>query len=132
MKISLQGTAAVDTQTLVILAVKADKAGYEHPLPLDVIAALDYDGTHIVCVRPALIPSASGRLNEDGTGIATFETTPTMPLPCEILTKLQGQKSPSKHMLSVQVQDYAGLEQLSGPTPKPELHAVDGQHRKLR
>lgn len=130
-KLSLQSTAAIDTPTLVVLAVKAEKAGYQHQLPLDVIAALEYEGTHIVCVRHHLIEGAdhSGE-KEDGSGVTAFETTPTTPLPCEVLTKLQGQKSPSKHMLSVQVQDYADLEQLSGPSPKPEFHAVDGQRRK--
>jgi hypothetical protein len=131
-KISLQGTAAVDTPTLIVLVVKAEKAGYEHQLPIDVIAALEYEGTHIVCLRPDLLEGAdhSGE-KEDGTGVTAFETTPTMPLPCEVLTKLQGQKSPSRHMLSIQVQDYADLEQLDGPTPKPGFNAVDGQRRKF-
>jgi len=52
------------------------------------------------------------------------------PLPCEILTKLAGQKAPSKQMLSIIVQDYMKLEQLTYKDPLAAFVAIDGQRRK--
>lgn len=130
-RLKLQGTAAADTPHLMALAVMAEKLDFEYQLPLDVIARVDYDGQHIVCLRPQLMEGAdTSGLNEDGIGITVLDTTAGTPMPCEVLIKLQGQKSPAKHMLSVRVMDYADLEQLDGPSPGFIFTTIDGQRRK--
>lgn len=130
-KINIQGTAVADTPQLIALAVAAETNHLEYQLPLDVVASIDSNGSHIVCVRPHLIPKAdTSRITPEGTGFATLDITMSTALPCEVLIKLKSQKAPTKRMLSIRVKDYLELEQLHGPKPKPQFVAEDGQRRR--
>lgn len=131
-RLDLQGTALVDSAMLRILAMAAERDSAEYQIPKSVLERLDPEGQHIVCCRPKLIPGAdTSRLNEESnTGYVALDITMGTPLPCEILTKLDGQHAPSKQMLSIIVRDYMKLEQLHYKDPTVAFHAVDGQRRK--
>lgn len=130
-RLSLQGNAVVDSTMLRILSMAADRDEAEYRISPAVLERLDPEGQHIICVRPQLIPGADlSRVKEDGTGYTKLDITMSTPLPCEILTKLAGQKAPSKQMLSIIVQDYMKLEQLTYKDPLAAFVAIDGQRRK--
>lgn len=130
-RLSIRGNAVADTQMLRFLAMAAERDGQEYQLPKLIIERLDPEGQHVICVRPQLIPGADlSSVNPDGTGYTKLDITTGTPLPCEILTKLVGQKAPSKQMLSIIVKDYMRLEQVDGPTPEAAFHAIEGQRRR--
>lgn len=131
-RLSIQGNAVVDSTMLKILSLAAKRDGAEYQISELILAQLDPDGQHIICVRPQLIPDADlSNVNADGTGSTKLDITMGTPLPCEVLTKLAGQKAASKQMLSIIVKDYIKLQHLTvKDSPEQIFYAIDGQRRK--
>ncbi|HET7110246.1 MAG TPA: hypothetical protein VFI41_05205 [Gemmatimonadales bacterium] len=131
-QLKIAGNAVVDTSQLVTLAAHAVDRKFEYQIPVDLIGQLDWNGKHILCIRPHLMEEADlSEVDDEGLGRTKFDTTWGTALPCEVMMKLQGQKTAVKRMLSVMVKDYADLEQIwDGPTPAPVFRPVDGESRR--